>query len=434
MDLRRILDIYTLIKNTIPKTYPRPKLAIFEDEDHLALTFNMKEDDEKLFAIFDPESDSINLPIKNTLSLSDVDIAKVLLHELSHAYAGKKHGYSSKEYSDEVECDKFACRWVNKIKDKLAHGNKNFCGWRDEEVKYLKDHYPFENKDKLMSDLGRSWPAIKKMASSINVKRAGNKSWCNHNFFSPPYTKENMWVAGLIIAKSNAIKEDGLKIKTRATAKDILEKIKTAICCTDEIKNITLKGKEYAQLSITSAKLVKNLVKYFGEDTINNEIFNNDITVDFIRGYIEGKGSIYFEGSSAASIRLKIGGNLQTLKNIAEIIATKCNIENPKIIKESGKYYLKYGGSQKIKKIRDFLYADALLFSEEKKKVFFDERLEIPSAKCSPVIKVDIKTGIRERFGSIKEAAKLGFTSSGIIDACNKRIKTHRGFAWEYEK
>ena len=46
MNLKRILDIYNVIKGRLPKTYPKPKLAFFEDEECL-LTNNIEIQKEK---------------------------------------------------------------------------------------------------------------------------------------------------------------------------------------------------------------------------------------------------------------------------------------------------------------------------------------------------------------------------------------------------
>jgi hypothetical protein len=168
MNIKRIITLNEAIKRLLPKTYPRPKLAFFEDEQHLTEVQGIKEG---AFAVYDPNFDTINLPIKDTLALSDIDIAKLLLHEYGHSTAFHKHGSSSKEYSDEVACDQFACRWVKKL-DLTSIDNKRFCGWRTEELEYLKANYPTQSKERMIKRLDRTWPAIKAKAHLLGVKRA----------------------------------------------------------------------------------------------------------------------------------------------------------------------------------------------------------------------------------------------------------------------
>jgi hypothetical protein len=71
-----------------------------------------------------------------------------------------------------MKCDQFASRWSKKLEGLIPTiDNKRFCGWRNEEVDYLKIKYPTESKDKLLKRLDRTWSAIRAKASEIGVKR-----------------------------------------------------------------------------------------------------------------------------------------------------------------------------------------------------------------------------------------------------------------------
>lgn len=134
MNLKRVINIYEIIKDRLPTTYPRPKLAFYEDEEQmLACTDTERGKDETtIYAIVDPDTWTISLSLKliveyistngeeysNLVSinkLSDNDIAHTILHEIGHLFAGKKYGYSSKQYDDEEYCDRFAGRWLRTL-------------------------------------------------------------------------------------------------------------------------------------------------------------------------------------------------------------------------------------------------------------------------------------------------------------------------------
>jgi len=138
MNLKRVLDIYELIKMELPRTYPRPKLAFFEDEESMLKNNRMRvKKNENVYAVVNPETFTINLPLNMALEytnskgndytktvpinkFSDEEIAHTILHEIAHLYFGERYGYESKQYSDEKGCDRFANRWVRKLKkDKL---------------------------------------------------------------------------------------------------------------------------------------------------------------------------------------------------------------------------------------------------------------------------------------------------------------------------
>jgi hypothetical protein len=133
------MEIYDIIKDRLPSTYPRPTLAFYEDEQTLSNNMRMKlADDTNLYAVCDPETNTVMMPMNMTFTyeslgptgnlkrrvpinkMDEEEIAATLLHEIAHLYFGKKYGYSSKQYSDEQACDRFAYRWVRKmVKEKL---------------------------------------------------------------------------------------------------------------------------------------------------------------------------------------------------------------------------------------------------------------------------------------------------------------------------
>ena len=134
MNLNRIMDIYNLIKDRLPQTYPQAKLAFFEDEESLSANARVRlKKEDSLYAVCDPDTMTILMPMNMTFistnfrgkeiskitplnKTDDSEIAQTLLHELGHLYAGKRYGWDSKQYHDESYCDRFANRWVRILK------------------------------------------------------------------------------------------------------------------------------------------------------------------------------------------------------------------------------------------------------------------------------------------------------------------------------
>jgi hypothetical protein len=130
------MELYDLVKSVLPSTYPVAQLAFFETEEHMLKHSDgiTPEEDENVYAVVDPETLTINLPLKmeikykkedddeiytKTVSInkfSDEQIIETLLHECGHLYYGSRYGWGSKQYSDEKLQDAFAKKWLKKMK------------------------------------------------------------------------------------------------------------------------------------------------------------------------------------------------------------------------------------------------------------------------------------------------------------------------------
>lgn len=138
MNLKRVMDIYNIIKERLPTTYPRPKLAFYEDEESLSKNMRIKiYKGDNLYAVCDPDTNTVMMPLSMTFistnlkgksiekvtplsRMSDSEIAETLLHEIAHLYAAQRYGWQSKQYHDEAYCDRFARRWVRTlVKERL---------------------------------------------------------------------------------------------------------------------------------------------------------------------------------------------------------------------------------------------------------------------------------------------------------------------------
>lgn len=137
MNLKRVLDIYDIIKTRLPSTYPKPKIAFYEDEESIANSyFDGEREDGNLLGACDVYTNTIIIPLSlliveerngETITKkklwhrkSNKDIAEILLHELCHAYYAERYGKQSKQCYDEAACDRFAVRWAKKlIQEKL---------------------------------------------------------------------------------------------------------------------------------------------------------------------------------------------------------------------------------------------------------------------------------------------------------------------------
>jgi hypothetical protein len=136
-NLKRILDLYDVIKNRLPKTFPKALLSFHENESCMLInTDTCKETDEAtVFAVANADTNTISIPLKLTIEiknkktgeildkqvsftqqLTDDEIANILCHELGHLYAANKYGKNSSQFNDETYANSFANRWVKILK------------------------------------------------------------------------------------------------------------------------------------------------------------------------------------------------------------------------------------------------------------------------------------------------------------------------------
>lgn len=175
-----------------------------------------------------------------------------------------------------------------------------------------------------------------------------------HNFFSE-YTAENCYWAGFLAADGwvNANRL-GLEIKDKEHINIFYKKIniQTKIYCRKRNGSITY------SIGITSKQIVEDLKNNFNVIENKSLVFLPPQNIEkeflscFIRGYIDGDGSI-----RKKDFGISILGTKNMLLWIKEIFNKNCNINSKaKVRKEGNIYSIGFGGRIQCGKIIDWLY------------------------------------------------------------------------------
>ena len=135
-NIKRIMDLYEIIKNRLPTTFPQALLSFHQNEECMLVnTDTSKNDDEStVFAVAVADTNTINIPLLLTIEyenkktgetlsreisftqqLTDEEICSILCHELGHLFAAQKYGKTSKQFNSETFANAFATRWVGKL-------------------------------------------------------------------------------------------------------------------------------------------------------------------------------------------------------------------------------------------------------------------------------------------------------------------------------
>lgn len=176
----------------------------------------------------------------------------------------------------------------------------NYRFWTEEEVKQLKEFYPYETKEQLEVRFTRSWKTIKDKASKIKIsKRKGNEGLAillNDSL-------QTMYWMGFLLADGH-FTENRLSVELSYKDNNHLKAFTSYINTTNWYERTRiLNNKEYRQCStsINNITVIPKLIQKF--DINNNKTINppkvstllltTEQLLSLFIGFIDGDGSIY---------------------------------------------------------------------------------------------------------------------------------------------
>lgn len=259
--------------------------------------------------------------------------------------------------------------------------NKQFFSkTKNIEISYeeLKQEYLNGKSIRAISEeYGINRGTLSKYLKEDNVIISGNNKGqprryeysCNENFFSNINTEEKAYVIGFFLADGSYI-VNGIKFDQAISNKNILEYIKKVMNAEQEIKiykgrlvnDPYCEGRTYisqpmCRLSLNRSKLKEDLIKIgiqenktYNFDTLNipEEYWN-----DFMRGYLDGDGSIsQSTGSFYISYTIK---NIDLVNFIKQKSSSYYNF-NVKHDKRSDSYTIYISNYENAKKFYDNVY------------------------------------------------------------------------------
>jgi hypothetical protein len=217
--------------------------------------------------------------------------------------------------------------------------------WLDEDIQYLKTNFGKIKASEIACILGRSYDAIHKKAQSLKLvgdKGINRKYSVNDKFFSVLDIKRGYWSG--FIAADGCITNNYIKIMLSIVDIDILNQFKKDIEYTGPI--YIDKKRKRCSLEFRSKQMINDLNSIWNirpkkslvlGPPIQNIGKNNILA--YIKGYIDGDGSIYKE-NKRDYLRISIIGTIQLLTWIKENL----NIRSSNIMKNKNVYTLRYSG------------------------------------------------------------------------------------------
>lgn len=206
----------------------------------------------------------------------------------------------------------------------------------------------------------------------------------NKNYFDIIDTPEKAYWLGFIYADGcNHVKRNTLSITLQESDKYLLENFQK--CLNIENKLILQKGKlkkdkigyrknlyslNINNKHISEQLLLKGVVArksliltYPKKEILNHKLYNN-----FILGYFDGDGGLYYYPPKK-TLNFHITGTKQMLTSIKNILIENCKVSNVKLHQKNtlnNTYTLQYGGNTNCMKICNWLYKNSTIYLKRK--------------------------------------------------------------------
>ena len=246
--------------------------------------------------------------------------------------------------------------------EKLGLKRDCYCYWTNEEKKILQNNYYDGKKEDLMLNLYRhSWKGIQKKAFKLELKRK-IRLQVDEDFFKV-WTKEMAYIFGFWIADGWIFEKDN-SIGFSSNDQDLLKIIKYNLKSEHKISKSHEKG---YQLHIHNKIIYNDLLKLGGTPRksliIQFPEVPNEFLPDFIRGFMDGDGGVYFYNYYPS---IRFTGNIDFLTVLKEKITEHVSIDtisfdiaNKNDPNHSQRiYYLAYNGEKSIK-LGDYIYKNS---------------------------------------------------------------------------
>lgn len=254
--------------------------------------------------------------------------------------------------------------------------------------KQIIDLYLSQNKSMAFISRELQIPlySVRKTLQNNNITIRNNNCYktksVDENFFEKIDTPEKAYILGLVYADgylTNGVFGLCLIDKDRYMLEEIKKLMKSShkivdrsrIEPTGTIVNSSifqLKNKKIEQDLLDKGVFYRKtkILKFPTEEQVPNSLLSH-----FVRGFFDGDGSVYY---SNAGIIISLLGTYSMMESILSIFKDLSGT-NSKIYQDKRHdelYYISVGGKNMVFSIYQYLYKDASLFLERKKKKFDD--------------------------------------------------------------
>lgn len=218
--------------------------------------------------------------------------------------------------------------------------------------------------------------------NGIAPRPRGTQPTFNVNYFENIDTEEKAYFLGLFLTDGNVCKlkrnTNQYKIQIALQYKDkyIIEKFKRAICAENKISHYKKGKRNEAIFPIQSKKMAKDLRKYgvYENKTFTTELcygVPENLFRHYIRGIFDGDGTVHIT-KKRNQFRFGFYGTHKILEQIQVYLNQQAGITINSIYNKPTVSFILNSKQQDIINFYKFIYSNASIYLERKKKLFED--------------------------------------------------------------
>lgn len=265
----------------------------------------------------------------------------------------------------------------------------------EEHVNYIKDLYLNKKKSikYIANDMEVSEKFISKIMEDNNIPKRNNREQalkysCDENFFEEIDTEEKAYWLGFLYADGyiteRKTEKSSLILGISLSVKDIehLYKFKKSLKSNHNINKYKVVsgykvGADYCRILIFSNKLCNDLIKQGcvknKTDILTFPNIKKELKKDFIRGYIDGDGSlVIYKSRNKKNCSIHICGTKEILLGIEDYLEINNKLIRRYKDRTNNNFYITIGGNLQVKRISKLLYGDSTIYLERKYNKFLE--------------------------------------------------------------
>lgn len=263
------------------------------------------------------------------------------------------------------------------IEKRLGREKITFTEEQKNKILQMNEHY-YSNTE-IGKEMGCCASVIRNFLKESGIERTQPRLKnhnLNDNYFSQIDNEEKAYFLGLLKTDGYIKKGHRVGISLKEEDKYMIENFKNALQVDSSLIYDKREGKQCYYIEFSSLQICDDLAKY---DIIENKTYLlNDIKIEqisknlqrhYLRGLLDGDGTIYIDGSSVAVGFC--GYNKNFVQSFQYAIDNYLNKTQHNVISKSNAWACKWKGNVLAKKILTYLYEDSTIYLERKKK-FYD--------------------------------------------------------------